>query len=429
MFITATQSTWFLIGPIAKLLGYVMDWIFEGLNFIGIPNVGIAIILFTLVVKALMIPSSIKQQKYTKLQSIMAPELQLIQAKYKGKKDNASMMAQQEETKAVYEKYGASATGGCLQLLIQLPVMFALYQVIYHLPGYIGRLYDYYNQVATPLMGIEGWAQNTTLLEMAGKNGIQDAATVFVGQDGIKYVIDMLYNFDASEWQQFLGIFNNDTIKNAYEGIRGNIDQITNFLGFDLIRTPFEQMKEAWWVVLLPLLAGGLQFLSSKLMTQNQPAKPANGDENPMASSMKTMNYLFPIMTIVFCFTFGAGIGVYWVASSGVQLLIQIFVNKYMDRIDINEMVKENIEKANVKREKKGLKPLKVTNVLENAKSLEEQKERLEKEKEALKDQSKNSTEYYESHSTAKKGSLAAKAGMVQQYEERERNRKAGKID
>ena len=139
-FITATTSSWFLIGPIATILGYIMNWIFEGLNAIGLPNIGLAIIIFTLVIKALMIPLSIKQQKYSKLQSIMAPEVKRITDKYKGKTDSASVMEQQKETKELYEKYGTSPTGGCLQTLLQMPILFALYQVIYHLPGYIGRL-------------------------------------------------------------------------------------------------------------------------------------------------------------------------------------------------------------------------------------------------------------------------------------------------
>lgn len=92
-FLTATQSTWFLIGWIAWPLGKVMDWIFEFINLIGIPNVGIAIILFTVVIKAILIPLSIKQQKSAKLQSIMGPEIQAVQDKYKGKTDNASLVA------------------------------------------------------------------------------------------------------------------------------------------------------------------------------------------------------------------------------------------------------------------------------------------------------------------------------------------------
>ena len=74
-FLSATQSNWFLIGWIAKLLGYVMNWIFEFINLIGLPNIGLAVILFTIVIKALLIPMSIKQQKSSRLQAIMQPEL------------------------------------------------------------------------------------------------------------------------------------------------------------------------------------------------------------------------------------------------------------------------------------------------------------------------------------------------------------------
>ncbi len=430
-FLTLTQSTWFLIGPIAKLLGYVMNYIFEFINWIGIPNIGIAIILFTLIVKALMIPLSIKQQKYTKLQSLMAPELQLIQKKYQNpdgsrKTDNASVMAQQEETKAVYEKYGTSATGGCLQLLIQMPILFALYQVIYHMPGYIDKLYGYYDQVANALMNIKGFETNEALLALAKANNIDGAK--FVGSDGIKYVIDMLYNFDPMEWKSFLGIFNDGALTNAYEAVRESITSINHFCGFDLTQTPLQQLADAWWVVFVPLLAGALQFVSSKLMSTNQPQQTVNDkDENPLASSMKTMNYIFPIMSVVFCFMFSTGIGVYWVASSGVQLVIQLLVNAYMNKVDINEMVRQNIEKANVKRVKKGKKPLKFTSVLDNAKSIEEEQRLLEEQKKILKAEAENSTQYYQSHSPAKPGSLAAKAGMVLQYDERMKERKSGK--
>ena len=156
----ATQSDWFLIGQIAWVLGQVMNWIYEFIHMIGLPNIALAIILFTIVIKALLIPMSIKQQKTSRLQAIMQPELQAIQAKYKGKTDQASMMAQQEETKAVYEKYGTSAAGGCLQMLIQMPILFALYQVIYKLPGYIGRIKGLYEGPASILETISGWNMN-----------------------------------------------------------------------------------------------------------------------------------------------------------------------------------------------------------------------------------------------------------------------------
>ena len=118
-----TQSNTFILGPIAKLLGLIMNGIFNLLDMIGIPNIGLSIILFTIIIYLLMMPLTIKQQKFSKLQAKMSPELQAISAKYKGKKDNDSMMAMNQETQAVYAKYGVSQTGSCLQLLIQMPLI------------------------------------------------------------------------------------------------------------------------------------------------------------------------------------------------------------------------------------------------------------------------------------------------------------------
>ena len=150
-FLLLTKSSAFLIGPIATLLGYIMDFIYEACSLIGIQNIGLCIILFTIITNVLMLPLTIKQQKFTKLNAVMSPELQEIQRKYKDKKDQVSMQKQQAETQAIYEKYGASPTAGCLPLLIQFPVMFALYRVIYNIPAYINDIKAIYCQVAEPL--------------------------------------------------------------------------------------------------------------------------------------------------------------------------------------------------------------------------------------------------------------------------------------
>ena len=154
--ILLTQHDGWLLGPIAKILGVIMDVIFNFLDLIGIPNIGLSIILFTIVVYLLMLPMTIKQQKFSKLSAKMQPELQKITKKYEGKKDQASMMLQQEETKAVYDKYGTSPTGSCLQLLIQMPILFALYRVIYAIPAYVGKIKEIYIPLVNKLMGVEG---------------------------------------------------------------------------------------------------------------------------------------------------------------------------------------------------------------------------------------------------------------------------------
>ena len=426
-FIVATQSNWFLIGWIAKLLGYIMNWIFEFLNLVGLPNIGVAIILFTIVVKALMIPMSIKQQKYSKLQSVMQPELKAVTDKYKGKTDQASMIAQQEETKEIYAKYGTSATGGCLQLLIQMPILFALYQVIYKLPGYITKVKDLFGGIADKILEVPGWSENSKLLELAKNNTINKASEVFAGSNAKDYLIDMLYNFDKTEFAELNTALNNPGVQNAYENAATRIQQYNTFLGMDLAMSPWTQMLNGtWWVVFIPILAGLLQYLSTKL-SQNSMPEQQKDDSNPLASSMNTMNVMFPIMTVVFCFMFSAGLGIYWVASAAVQLIIQIIVNAYMNRVDLNDMVKKNVEKANIKRIKKGQKPIKVQNVSIAVKNLEEEKKSEEARKDVLKARAEASSEYYEQHRTAKKGSLAEKAGMVQQYEERMKQIKSGK--
>ena len=80
-FILLTQNETFLIGPVAKLLGYIMNGIFFVIDKIGIPNIGLAIILFTIVMYLLMMPLTIKQQKFSKLQAKINPEVQAIQKK------------------------------------------------------------------------------------------------------------------------------------------------------------------------------------------------------------------------------------------------------------------------------------------------------------------------------------------------------------
>ena len=331
---TSTVSKWFLIGWISVLLGYIMNWIFEGLNLVGLPNIGLAIIIFTFVVKALMIPLSIRQQKYSKLQVIMQPELQLIQEKYKGKSDAASIQAQQQETREVYAKFGTSPTGGCLQMLIQMPILFALYQVIYHLPGHITRLGNYYRGVVEKLMAIPGYETNEAFLAMVKSSGLRNPD---VTSD--LSLIDVLYKFTSEKWTQFLDIFKNSSLSEAYAEVADKIRSANVFLGIDLSMRPTEQFSKAWWVVLIPLLAGGLQWLSTKLMPQ--PNQSNNQNQGGAGGMLKSMNIVFPLMSVVFCFMFEAGLGLYWVASSGVQVIIQLFVNRYMDRVDLNEMVQK----------------------------------------------------------------------------------------
>ena len=138
-----TAANWPIVGQLCWILGKVMNFIY---NFLDkcLPSdsglVGLSIILYTIFVYTLLLPLTIKQQRTSKMSSVMNPEIQAIQKKYKNKKDQASMMKQQEEMQKVYAKYGSSPTGGCLPTLIQFPIIMALYYVIRGVNTYIPQI-------------------------------------------------------------------------------------------------------------------------------------------------------------------------------------------------------------------------------------------------------------------------------------------------
>ena len=192
----------FIIDPIAKLMGYILDFIFRGFSSIGIVNLGLCILVFTFIIKLVMLPMTIKQLKFSKMSAMVQPEVAKIQKKYRGKKDQASMMKQQEEIQALYDKYGISMTGGCLQMFIQLPIIMALYQVIRNLPFYIPQLKVLYAQIATPLMETKGYEKIIT--------GIGDAAKVtykLVDNPNLDQVIGYISQFRTESWDIYVTSF------------------------------------------------------------------------------------------------------------------------------------------------------------------------------------------------------------------------------
>lgn len=401
-----------ILGPIATVLGYIMDVLFRFTGTFGVFNVGLCIILFTIVMKTLMIPLTIKQQKTTKLMSVMNPEIQAIQKKYKGKTDNESMQRQNIEIQAVYEKYGTSMTGGCLPLLIQMPILFALYRVIYNIPAYVPSVRVYFDNVVTPLMNQPGYVE-----KLQGITNITTAAAVKSLESfdftSANKMVDLLYKFTTTQWQELEAAF--PAISSIIAENASTIERMNTFLGLNMAEAPGWMPSAAW---IIPILAAASQWLSAKLMNGQQPkADP----DNPTAQSMQMMMTTMPLFSAFICITMPAGLGIYWIATSVVQIVQQLFVNSYMDKVDIDEMVKKNLEKVNKKRAKQGLPPAKISqNATASLKSIKENEEREKAEEELKKEktakQVEESTKFY--NTNAKPGSLAAKAAMVQKYNE-----------
>jgi YidC/Oxa1 family membrane protein insertase len=357
----ATRSVgvgnWPIVKQLAILFGFVMQGIFIVLAKMNIYSVAVYIVLFTVITRILLFPLQIMQQKSMKLQNYIQPELTALQKKYAGRRDQASMLAMQEEQRAINEKYGVSTMSGCLISFIQLPIIFALYPVIYNLSGYVPQIAE----------------------------------------------------IEANNPELFTKMY--------------------QFMGLSLLNNPTFRKPLS---VLIPVFAGLFQFLSSKLMmTRNDNGKKANkGDD--IASSMNSMMYTMPLVSVVFCFSFPMFIGFYWVVQSVVMVIQQIVINQFMKNVTVEDLIKANLEKQNKKRAKQGLPPLNdkakmntrtinSSNAVANNRSARsssasgmsaEERERKVKE----------STEYYGRQAAA--GSITAKANMVRAYDEKKNRKK-----
>ncbi|MCQ2550238.1 MAG: YidC/Oxa1 family membrane protein insertase [Lachnospiraceae bacterium] len=420
--ILLTQDTTFILGPIAKILGYLMEGIFFVIDKMGLPNIGLAIILFTIIINIFMMPLTIKQQKFSKLNAKMAPELKAIQKKYANRKDNDSMMAMNKETQDVYVKYGVSPTGSCVQLLIQMPILFALYRVIYAIPAYVGQVKAAFFPLVDNLILQAGSGEFLKNLKTSAQFVKRFSNEAFVSGD-TTYVqntfIDCLNRASTSDWAELATKFPN--LSNDISNTLEKLNRYNNFLGLNIANSPSYVIKESIktgsyvliiGAVLIPLLAAATQWLSVKLMPQA--AVDPDDPNNAAAQSMKTMNTFMPLMSAFFCLSLPSGLGIYWIASAVVRSIQQVIVNKQLDKMDIDEEIKKNVEKQKKKKEKLGTSNMN-TIASKSTKSLvsENTKKMSKEEKEAALEKA---SKYYEKN--AKPGSIAAKANMVKKFNE-----------
>lgn len=350
LFLTKTGG---ILKPFAIVLGWIINYIYKFLELIGIPNIGLAIILFTLIVNIILLPMTIKQQKYTKLSAVMNPEIQKIQAKYKGKKDEVSMRRMQAETQAVYQKYGTSTMGGCLYMLIQLPILFALYRVIYNIPAYVDSVYSLYEPMANGILAFsDGMNQANTLIQELGIRVSQFTEESFATNS----IIDMLYNLKVADWTRFTEVFGSSIINPDNVA---TITRINTFIGGLNIADP--PTANGWWPgVLIPILSGVTQWLSIKISSAQSSVQAQANDKdnpNPMGNSMKMMNTIMPLFSVFICWTLQIGLGIYWIASAVFRTLISVIINKYLDKEGVDVIIEKNREKAKKKAEKRGDKP------------------------------------------------------------------------
>ena len=422
-----------ILGPIAKLLGMLMDWIYSGISDITggrVESVVLSIVIITIIIYMCLLPLTIKQQKFSKLSQKMQPEMQAIQAKYKDKKDQASMMAMQEETQLLYQKYGISPMGSCVQMLIQMPILLALYRVFYNIPAYLSGVKGSFTGLVDSIQQTSGYQD--TLVSLMDKYNVvtssglnaSNAASKLADASGdtlSNYIIDILYKLPSKGWDALMDGKFFDGIQSAVEKTHDVLLHFNYFLGLNISDTPwyiiksnFTDKPDKWLLfvilaLLIPVLSYLTQMLNIKLMPQ-----ATNGNDQ-MASQMKMMNLMMPLISLFFCFTVPVGLGFYWIFSALVRGVQQFFVNRHIENLDLEAVMAKNEEKAKKKREKMGLSE----DYIKKAAQIKTKSIDSKANVSASADTEEKLAKAAEYKANAKAGSLASKANMVKEFNER----------
>ena len=288
---------------ITRPLGWIIEQIY---NLVA--NYGLAIIIFTVIVKLILLPLNIKSQKAMRKQQKIQPILQELQKKYANDQEKL-----QKEMMKLYKENNVSMTGGCLPMLIQMPILIGLYQVIQKPLSY--------------LMGVDWMAEDVI-------------NKVYMLRDTMA---DQIGNL-ATQTEEMLAKMSQIQLSQWAEIVNGPTDPWVinfNFLGLNLANTPSAAINyimrldfSNWGVIallLIPVLAVVSQVLTTKL-TQIQSGQNTKDDsDNPSSQMNKSMMLMMPLMTGLFTFTLPSGIGIYWIVSSITQLLQQLALNKYFE--------------------------------------------------------------------------------------------------
>ena len=378
-----------------------------------------------------MLPMTYKQQKFSKMSQKMQPELKKIQDKYKGKKDEASMRAMNQETQLLYEKYGISPMGSCGQMLIQMPIWLALFRVFNNVPAYVTSVKDKFIGIADEIVNVDGYAETMKNVMDDLKIVVQKADFVESEANTIEavknYIIDVLYKMpsidslikpNADGEVYFEGL---SSVSNIVESGLESFYEFNYFAGMNISSTPWNIITDSFvnknYLLIIPALAIPVIYFFVQKLTLKLSSTTTNDNGNDMmAQQMKMLNKTMPLMMVFFCFITPVGLGIYWIVSSAYRALQQVILNKHFDKMDLEAVIKKNQEKAKAKREKMGISEEQIRNYANmNTRSIQS--------KAAYNNSAADNEEQLnaasEMKANAKPGSLAAKANLVREYNER----------
>lgn len=323
-----------IVGPIAWVLGKIINVLFNIVYGITQTNsLGITIILFTIFVRLLMIPIAYKQQKSMFVMRKIQPEIQKIQDKYKGMMNDPEIQRKMSmETQRVYRENDYNMFGGCLPLIIQMPIFFGLYYIMQHPFQYIDTINGIYTTFSEAFIdGVAAGGAGSPIVKIF--NEICTSVGIEQGTDVTITLCNSILNVITPEQvKTIVETLNKADLNAVYQ--QKNI--IETFLGLNLTETVGFALNAK---LILPVLSGLTTWLSSWMMSRkNQPTDPA------MKSQQRIMNITMPLIMAWFTTNVPAGLGVYWVTGNIVMVVQQLILTKHFEKIEQaeNNNVKKN---------------------------------------------------------------------------------------
>ena len=338
---------------------------------------GMAIILFTLVIKLIMLPFQMKSKKSMMRMSRMSGRLQEIQKKYAN-----NQTKQAEEMQKLYAEEGVSPMSGCLWSFLPLPILLALYSII-------RQPITHFMMLGSDVVQQMVDAVSKAGLSLEGIAQMKDGAAVV--RDGVTQLMPYgqinLVRTIASE------------LPHVGESVPGWINMNYTSFGLDMAENPWNMVKgfsftwAAIGLILIPILAGGSQWILTKITMKHQP------QTDPSAASANRMMMFMPLFSVYIAFTMPAALGLYWIAQSAISGVQEFLMGKFFNK----KLEEEENARYEARQEERRRK-------MEEAKVLQEQRQTAQKQ--TLKEKQKAAREA-KAAKAAKAGSATTEAGRV----------------
>ena len=314
----AIRNPGVIVDPIAKVMGIFYNWLFNIIYGATQTNaLGITIIFFTLIVKIILTPLIVKQQKSTFAMQRLQPEMNKIKKKYENKKDAESQQRMAYEMQKLQKDNNISMFGGCLPLLIQLPILYALFYIFQQAYMYVDVVSQNYDSIANVVLSMPTDLRMDVFADIASKHISSKMTLDLSVADDIKALIGQI---TQAEWSTILT--NASDYASSLQPLLTEKTGIEYFLGISVVENPGLNFP----AIIIPIASAASTFLSSKIMMSKN---TASMDDNPAMQSMKMMNYIMPIMMGVMAISLPAGLGIYWTVSNIFQTAQTVLINKY----------------------------------------------------------------------------------------------------